>query len=147
HDRADVGAHLKPPSSRMQWIQTRRRTTRRECGRHAACVWPPTPSHRASRLRCGQPHRSDERASFPAVHRTASVDSYPDTPRKEPEMNARSHSLSSVLKRAAALHHGGKAAAPAAETTPGAHHGHQPNRSHPGAGHGVLLFVLLIAQL
>jgi MFS family permease len=27
------------------------------------------------------------------------------------------------------------------------HHGHQPNGSHTGTGHGVLLFVLLIAQL
>ena len=43
HDRADVGAHLNPPSSRMQWIQTRRRTTRRKGGSHASEVWPPTP--------------------------------------------------------------------------------------------------------
>ena len=42
HDRADVGAHLNPPSSQMQWIQTRRRTTRPTGGPHAAEVWPPT---------------------------------------------------------------------------------------------------------
>jgi EmrB/QacA subfamily drug resistance transporter len=66
---------------------------------------------------------------------------------KEPEMNARSHRLSSVLKRAAALHHGGNTAAATAETTPDAHHGHRSNGSHTGTGQGVLLFVLLIAQL
>jgi len=62
-------------------------------------------------------------------------------------MNAPSHTLSTVLKRAAALHHGGKTAALTAETNPDAHHGHQPSGSHTGTGHGVLLFVLLIAQL
>src|SRR5439155_8189789 len=129
-------------------------TTRRECGRHAADVWPPTQQHsrhdqrtEASRLRCGQPHRSDERASFPAGRRSASVDSYPDTPRKEPKMNARSHTLSSVLKKAAAVHHGEKNADPTTETTPDAHHGDQPNGSHTGTCRGALLFILLIAQL
>jgi hypothetical protein len=50
HDRADVGAHLNPPSSQMQCSQTRRRRTRREGGPHAAEVWPPTPETAAVRL-------------------------------------------------------------------------------------------------
>jgi EmrB/QacA subfamily drug resistance transporter len=62
-------------------------------------------------------------------------------------MNAPSHTLSSVVKRAAALHHGGKTAALTAETAPDAHHGYRPSGSHTGAGRGVLLFVLLVAQL
>jgi EmrB/QacA subfamily drug resistance transporter len=55
-------------------------------------------------------------------------------------MNAHRHTLRS-------LHHRTKTVAPPAESTPPAHHRHQPNGSHAGTGHGVLLFVLLIAQL
>src|SRR5213595_567665 len=50
-------------------------------------------------------------------------------------MNAQSHSPLTALRRTAALHHGRKAAT--ATATPTA----------AGKGHGVLLFVLLIAQL
>jgi Major Facilitator Superfamily len=64
-------------------------------------------------------------------------------------MKGRSHTLSSAAKRSAALHHGGKTTAHTAETMPNGHHGHRPkaSESHTGTRHGVLLFVLLIAQL
>ena len=64
-------------------------------------------------------------------------------------MKGRSHTLSSVVKRAAALHHGGKTPAHAAEAMPNGHQGDRPKASeaHTGTRHGVLLFVLLIAQL
>jgi EmrB/QacA subfamily drug resistance transporter len=64
-------------------------------------------------------------------------------------MNARSHTLSSVMKRTAALHHGRTTAAPTPETTPNGHPPHRPSvsESPAGTGRGVLLFVLLIAQL
>jgi hypothetical protein len=38
HGRIDVGAHLNPPSSQVQSIQTRRRTAQREGGPHSASV-------------------------------------------------------------------------------------------------------------
>jgi EmrB/QacA subfamily drug resistance transporter len=64
-------------------------------------------------------------------------------------MNAPSHTLLSLLKRTAAMHHGRKAATPTPAPTPGRHHAHRPTRSESpaGKGRGVLLFVLLIAQL
>jgi EmrB/QacA subfamily drug resistance transporter len=64
-------------------------------------------------------------------------------------MNAPSHTLLSVLKSAAAVHRGSKSATPAAATTPGRRHEHRHGESESPAGKsgGVLLFVLLIAQL
>jgi EmrB/QacA subfamily drug resistance transporter len=64
-------------------------------------------------------------------------------------MNARSHTFSSVMKRTAALHHGRTTATPTPETTPNGHPPHRPTgpESPAGTGRGVLLFVLLIAQL
>src|SRR3954451_6703487 len=61
-------------------------------------------------------------------------------------MSARSHTFRSVLTRAAAAHHGRKTAAAA---TPRRRHEHGPSASASpaGRGRGVLLFVLLIAQL
>ncbi|MGZ4410197.1 MAG: MFS transporter, partial [Gaiellaceae bacterium] len=50
-------------------------------------------------------------------------------------MNARSHTLPSVLKKAIAMHHGTKTATATAATSPAR------------KGRGVLLFVLLVAQL
>jgi EmrB/QacA subfamily drug resistance transporter len=64
-------------------------------------------------------------------------------------MNAHSHTLLSVLKRATAMHHGRKTAAAAPAIAPSRRHGHRPTGSASSAGEGrvVLLFVLLIAQL
>jgi EmrB/QacA subfamily drug resistance transporter len=64
-------------------------------------------------------------------------------------MNARSHTSPSVLKRAAAMHHGRKTSTAAVAATPGRRHEHRPSGSESpaGKGRGVLLFVLLIAQL
>jgi EmrB/QacA subfamily drug resistance transporter len=61
-------------------------------------------------------------------------------------MRAPSHTLLSHLK---ALHHGGKAATATPTETAGRHHAHAAGGSEPpaGKGRGVLLFVLLIAQL
>jgi len=61
-------------------------------------------------------------------------------------MNAHSHTLLSVLK---AMHHGREAATPTAATTSGRHHQHRPSgsKSPVGKDGGVLLFVLLIAQM
>jgi EmrB/QacA subfamily drug resistance transporter len=58
--------------------------------------------------------------------------SYPETIEKEPEMTARSHTLPSALEGLAALHHGTKRA---------------DAKSPAARRRGVLLFVLLIAQL
>jgi EmrB/QacA subfamily drug resistance transporter len=62
-------------------------------------------------------------------------------------MNAPSRTLLSALKRTAAMHHQRAAATPT--TTRGRPHEHQPagSESPTGRGSGVLLFVLLIAQL
>src|SRR5438128_6611229 len=64
-------------------------------------------------------------------------------------MNARSHTSLSLLKRAAAMHHGRKTSTAAVATTPGRRHEHRASgpESPAGKGRGVLLFVLLIAQL
>src|SRR5687768_2044573 len=64
-------------------------------------------------------------------------------------MNAPSHTLLSVLKRTATLHHGRKAATATVTTTPRRRHEHLPggSESPAGKGRGLLLFVLLIAQL
>jgi EmrB/QacA subfamily drug resistance transporter len=69
----------------------------------------------------------------------------PRNRQEEPEMNARSHTLLSVLKR---MHHGGTDTATPA-TTPRRRSGHPPGgaESHAGKSRGVLLFVVLIAQL
>src|SRR5207249_8657814 len=55
----------------------------------------------------------------------------------------------SVLKRTTAMHHGTKAVTETAATTPGRRHEHRASgpESPAGKGRGVLLFVLLIAQL
>src|SRR3989442_11394988 len=64
-------------------------------------------------------------------------------------MNAPSHTLLSVLKRTTATHHGRKSATATLATTPGRRHDHRPSgfESPAGKGGGLLLFVLLIAQL
>jgi EmrB/QacA subfamily drug resistance transporter len=64
-------------------------------------------------------------------------------------MSATSHTLLSVLKRTAAMHHGRKTATATTATTPVLHHDHRHTVSEVPAdkGRGVLLFVLLIAQL
>src|SRR5947209_6155825 len=64
-------------------------------------------------------------------------------------MNAPSHRLLSVLKRTTATHHGTKTVTETAATTPARRHEHRPSGSESPAGKsgGVLLFVLLIAQL
>jgi EmrB/QacA subfamily drug resistance transporter len=64
-------------------------------------------------------------------------------------MSATSHTLLSVVKRTAAMHHGSKAATATAPTTPVRRHEHGPAVSESPAGKSrrVLLFVLLIAQL
>jgi EmrB/QacA subfamily drug resistance transporter len=64
-------------------------------------------------------------------------------------MSAPSHTLLSVLKTTAAKHHGRQAAATSPSTAPGRRHEHRPSSSDAptGKGRGVLLFVLLIAQL
>ncbi len=63
-------------------------------------------------------------------------------------MRAASHTLSTVLKRLAVKHHGGNDATAAAATPPHRHgHGASAAVSTAGKGRGVLLFVLLIAQL
>ncbi len=61
-------------------------------------------------------------------------------------MNARSHTPMSVLKR---LHHGRNASTTTPATTEDRRHEHRPgdSESPAGKGRGVLLFVLLIAQL
>src|ERR687888_463820 len=63
-------------------------------------------------------------------------------------MDAPSHTLLSALKRTTAMHHQRKAAASPA-TTPARPHEHQPtgSQSPTRRGSGLLLFVLLIAQL
>jgi EmrB/QacA subfamily drug resistance transporter len=68
---------------------------------------------------------------------------------KEPEMTARSHTPLSVLKSAAARHHGRTTTTETTAPAPARHHGHGRTGSEPagGKGRGVLLFVLLIAQL
>src|SRR5438045_754378 len=62
-------------------------------------------------------------------------------------MNAPSNTLPSVLKRTTALHHGRKT--PTAATMADRRHKHRTSGSESpaGKGRGVLLFVLLIAQL
>src|SRR5438067_1352110 len=64
-------------------------------------------------------------------------------------MSASSHTLVSVLKHTAAMHHGRKTASAKAATTPVRRHGHGSTVSESPAGEarGILLFVLLIAQL
>jgi EmrB/QacA subfamily drug resistance transporter len=64
-------------------------------------------------------------------------------------MNAPSHTLLSVLKTTAAKHHGRKTVAAPPTTPPGRRHEHRSggSQSPAGKGRGVLLFVLLIAQL
>ena len=64
-------------------------------------------------------------------------------------MNAPTHTLLSVLKSTAAIHHGRKTATATAATPAGRRHAHRPSGSESpaGKGRGVLLFVLLIAQL
>jgi EmrB/QacA subfamily drug resistance transporter len=64
-------------------------------------------------------------------------------------MNARNHTLRSVLERTTAMHHGRKTATTTPATTTGRRHAHRPSVSEAptGKGRGVLLFVLLIAQL
>ena len=64
-------------------------------------------------------------------------------------MEARSHTLLSVLKRTTAMHHPKKTAGATPATTPGRRHEHRPtgSESPTGKGRGVLLSVLLIAQL
>jgi hypothetical protein len=69
HDRADVGAHLNPPPSRMQWIQTRRRTTRPTGGPHAAEVWPAT-HHKWLQLGCSASSKRPAGARDPRAART-----------------------------------------------------------------------------
>ena len=61
-------------------------------------------------------------------------------------MNAPSHTLLSVLKRTAARHHGATATV---GTAPRRRHEHRTggSESPAGQGRGLLLFVLLIAQL
>jgi EmrB/QacA subfamily drug resistance transporter len=63
-------------------------------------------------------------------------------------MNSPSHTLLSVLKNATAIHHGRKTAT-ATSATADRRHAHRPSvsQAHAGNGRGVLLFVLLIAQL
>jgi EmrB/QacA subfamily drug resistance transporter len=77
------------------------------------------------------------------------VDSHPEILEKEPEMNAQSHTLVSVLKRTTAMHHGRNTATAIPATTAGPRHAHRPGGSESPAanGRGVLLCVLLIAQL
>src|SRR5215208_3405673 len=48
---------------------------------------------------------------FRSAAGSASVNSYPEAPQKEPEMSAPSHTLLSVLKTTAAKHHGTTTAA------------------------------------
>ena len=64
-------------------------------------------------------------------------------------MNAPSHTSLSVLKRTAAMHHGRKTATATTTTNPPRRHEHRPtgSESPAGKGRGLLLFVLLIAQL
>jgi EmrB/QacA subfamily drug resistance transporter len=64
-------------------------------------------------------------------------------------MSATSHTLLSVAKHTAAMHHGRKTAPATAATTRVSRHKHGPNVSESPAGkaRSVLLFVLLIAQL
>lgn len=64
-------------------------------------------------------------------------------------MKARNHTLLAVIKRAAARHHGTKTATTTSSATPARRHEHRPSGSESPArqGSGVLLFVLLIAQL
>jgi len=64
-------------------------------------------------------------------------------------MTARSHNPMSVLKHMAAMHHGRKAATSTPARSAGHRHEHRPSdvESPAGKGRGVLLFVLLIAQL
>jgi EmrB/QacA subfamily drug resistance transporter len=96
-------------------------------------MWAATPKPRAS-LISGRPSECEREL-------------VPRNPQKEPEMNAPSHTLLSVLKRTTALHHGRNTAT--AATTPVRCHEHRPtvSESPAGKGRGVLLFVLLIAQL
>ena len=63
-------------------------------------------------------------------------------------MSAPSHTLLSVLKRTTAKHHGTKTAtAPPATADPRLEHRRSGSESPAGKGGGVLLFVVLIAQL
>ena len=64
-------------------------------------------------------------------------------------MRARSHTFLSALTRAAAIQHGRKTATATAATPPSRRyeHGRSGSESSAGNGRGVLLFVLLIAQL
>src|SRR5215208_6509386 len=64
-------------------------------------------------------------------------------------MRARSHTCLSALTRAAAIHHGRKTATATAATPPSRRyeHGRSDSESPAGKGRGLLLFVLLIAQL
>src|SRR4051812_9982116 len=66
HDSAQIGPHLFPPSSRVQWLQTRGHTPRREGGRHPADVWPPTPPRRKAVGAAREPLlKLRKEASFP----------------------------------------------------------------------------------
>ena len=109
----------------MQWIQTRRRTARagRWPARRCGVGVPPAPSD----MRCGQPHRSGERAAFPARPPECERGLVPRTPAEGAgnEGTEPHHSVS--------LHR----------------HAHRPSGSASpvGNGRGVLLVVLLIAQL
>src|SRR5215211_6965930 len=63
-------------------------------------------------------------------------------------MRARSHTFLSALPRAAAIQHGRKTATATAATPPRRRHEHgRGSESSAGNGRGVLLFILLIAQL
>src|SRR5436305_1370598 len=66
----------------------------------------------------------------------------PRNPQKEPEMNAPSHTLLSVLQTAVAKHQGRKSAATQLSTAPGRRHEHRPSgpKSPASKGGAVLLF-------
>jgi EmrB/QacA subfamily drug resistance transporter len=77
------------------------------------------------------------------------VNGHPESLKKEPEMNAQSHTLASVLKRTTAMHHRKTTATATPATTPSPRHArrHGSPAAPAANGRGVLLFVLLIAQL
>ena len=105
----------------------------------------------APRKRCGQPHRTRERASFPFSRLSASVRSYPKPSQKEPEMTVHSHTPTSLLKRIKAMHHGTTTTTTTTTVamTAGHRHEHRPSKgtSTAGRSRAVLLGVLLVAQL
>src|SRR5262249_31393230 len=85
--------------------------------------WPATPQPRGS-LIPGRPSECER-------------DLVTANPRKEREMNARSHAVLSVLKRATAMHHGSKTSShAAAATTPARPHKHRSSGSEVPASRG-----------